>query len=310
MEFKDYYQVLGVARSASEDDIRRAYRKLARKYHPDVSKEADAEARMREVNEAYEVLGDAEKRAAYDGLAESVSDGRGHAPPPGWDRGFEFAGGPGMGDAGFSDFFSALFGGAARRPGGAGMRARGEDHHATIQIDLEDALRGATRDISLRSLGRDARGRPEVRERTLSVRIPAGLREGQQIRLAGQGMPGLGGGEPGDLYLEVRFLPHPYYRPDGRDLYLTLPVAPWEAALGATVKAPTPGGPVEVAVPAGSRNGRKLRLKGRGLPGSPPGDLYLELELALPEADGERVREAYRALAREAPFNPRRHLGV
>jgi DnaJ-class molecular chaperone with C-terminal Zn finger domain len=309
MEFKDYYEVLGVGRSASDEDIRRAYRKLARKYHPDVSKEADAEAHMRDINEAYEVLRDPEKRAAYDRLAESVSAGQGGGARPGWHWGFEFAGVPGAGDAsGFSDFFSALFGDIGAGPSRAGVR--GEDHHATIEIDLEDALHGATREISLRSLGRDAFGRSVVRERTLSVRIPAGVHEGQRIRLAGQGMPGLAGGEPGDLFLELRFRPHPFYRPSGRDLYVTLPVAPWEAALGATVRVPTPRGPVEVAVPAGSRNGSRLRLKGRGLPASPPGDLYLELEIALPPADDERVRAAYRALAREARFNPRRHLGV
>jgi len=313
MEFKDYYRILGVDRTASEDDIRRAYRKLARKYHPDVSKEADAETRMREVNEAYAVLGDKEKRGAYDNLGASAgaaAGGQGFAPPPGWDQGFEFSGRPGGfgDDAEFSDFFSALFGGAARRRAGS-ARMRGEDHHAAIEIDLEDALRGATRDLSLRGIQYDAQGRPSVRERTLSVRIPAGVREGQLIRLAGQGMPGAGGGEAGDLYLEVRFKPHPMYRVEGRDLTLTLPVAPWEAALGGAVQAPTPGGPVEVTVPAGSRNGRKLRLKGRGIPGSPPGDLYLVLEIALPPADTESAREAYRGLARATSFDPRRNLG-
>jgi len=311
MEFKDYYQALGVDRTASEDEIRRAYRKLARKYHPDVSKEADAEARMREVNEAYAVLGDKEKREAYDNIGAGVSPGQGFAPPPGWDQGFEFAGRPGgfEEDAEFSDFFSALFGAAARRRGGA-ARMRGEDHHAAIQIDLEDALRGATRDISLRGIQYDAQGRPEVRERTLSVRIPAGVREGQLIRLAGQGMAGAGGGEAGDLYLEIRFRPHPLYRAEGRDLYLTLPVAPWEAVLGDTVQAPTPGGQVEVTIPPGSRNGRKLRLKGRGIPGNPPGDLYLVLDIAWPPADSDRAREAYKNLAREMPFDPRRNLGA
>jgi len=309
MEFKDYYSALGVERDASEDDIRRAYRKLARKYHPDVSKESDAESRMRDINEAYDVLRDKEKRQAYDNLAAGVSPGGGFQPPPGWDEGFEFrrAASPGE-EAQFSEFFSSLFGGRARRAAGQEFRARGEDHHAAIEIDLEDALKGATRDVTLRSMHMDDQGRPQMQSRTLSVRIPAGVREGQYIRLVGQGMPGYGGGDSGDLYLEVRFKPHPRYRAEGRDLYMTLPVAPWEAALGASVNAPTPGGMVEVSVPAGSANGRKLRLRGRGIPGDPPGDFYLVLELALPPADTEAARAAYRKMQQDLPFNPRRHM--
>ncbi|WP_296556435.1 DnaJ C-terminal domain-containing protein [Pigmentiphaga sp.] len=308
MEFKDYYATLGVEQGASDDDIRHAYRKLARKYHPDVSKEPDAEQRMRDVNEAYQVLKDPEKRIAYDNLAAGVSSGGDFRPPPDWDSGFEFRGASPHDDAAFSEFFSSLFG-ARHRPGGAQMRARGEDHHAAIEIDLEDALHGATRDISLRSIGHDENGQPRLQTRTLSVRIPAGIREGQFIRLAGQGMPGLGGGENGDLYLEVRLKPHPRYRVEGRDLYMDLPVAPWEAALGATVRAPTPHGPVEVGVPANSRNGRKLRLKGKGIPGDPAGDFYLVLEIAWPPADTEKAKAAYRYLAQEVPFDPRRNLG-
>lgn len=320
MEFKDYYEILGISRTASEDDIRRAYRKLARQYHPDVSKEADAEARMRDINEANEVLRDPDKRAAYDDLAAGVTAGGDRRPPPGWDQGFEFAGSDGAREeSDFSEFFSSLFGGLNRRRGGAQdfrgreeetLRGRGEDHHAMIEVDLEDALNGAMREIGLRSMKMDAQGRPRLQERKLSVKIPTGVREGQRIRLAGQGMPGYGGGAPGDLYLEVRFKPHRLYHVDGRNLSLTLPVAPWEAALGAPVKAPTPGGAVEVSIPAGSRSGGKLRLKGRGMPGTPPGDLYLVLEVVLPSADTESAREAYRALAKAAPFNPRAHMGV
>ena len=213
MEFKDYYGILGVERGASDDEIRRSYRKLARKYHPDVSKESDAEARMRDVNEAYDVLRDQEKRQAYDNLAAGVSPDGGFQPPPGWDEGFEFHRGAAPGDeAQFSEFFSSLFGGARRHGPQQDFRARGEDHHAAIEVDLEDALHGATRDISLRSMRMDDQGRPQMSTRTLSVRIPAGVREGQYIRLGGQGMPGYGGGENGDLYLEVRFKPHARYR--------------------------------------------------------------------------------------------------
>jgi curved DNA-binding protein len=308
MEFKDYYDILGVERGAGDEDLRRAYRKLARQYHPDVSTEPNAEARMRDINEAYDVLRDAEKRAAYDGLAAGVSAGGGHRPPPGWDQGFEFTSTNGAEDADFSEFFSSLFGNATRKRT-RGFRARGEDHHATIEVDLEDALNGAEREISLRSMKMDDQGRPRLQERKLSVKIPPGIREGQRIRLAGQGMAGYAGGGAGDLYLEVRLKPHRLYRVDGRDLALTLPVAPWEAALGGTVTAPTPGGPVEVAIPAGSRNGGKLRLKGRGLPGKPAGDLYLELEVVLPPADTAAAQEAYRNLQRQAPFDPRANLG-
>lgn len=317
MEFKDYYQALGVARDASDDAIRRAYRKLARQYHPDVSQEANAEACMRDINEAYAVLGDAEKRAAYDDVGQRAG-ANGHTPPPGWEKGFAFRGGPYSGgphpgaDDGFSDFFSALFGEAATRDR-AGQRSayplRGEDQHATIGIDFEDAWHGTTRDITLSGLYPDAHGRHTMQMRTLSVRIPAGIREGQKIRLAGQGIPGHAGGSPGDLYLDVHLNPHHRYRVEGRDVSLTLPVAPWEAALGARVQAPTPDGPVDVTIPAASRPGSKLRLKGRGMPGNPRGDLYLVLELAMPNADDARTREAWRALAAAADFNPRQAMG-
>jgi len=319
MDFKDYYQALGLERTASEDEVKKSYRKLARKYHPDVSKEADAEARMRDINEAYDVLRDKEKRAAYDALADRVARGGSpegdFRPPPGWDEGFEFHRGPAQGPADhadFSEFFSSMFGEAERR--GAQRRqyrARGEDHHAAIEITLEDALHGAEREITLRAMAIDAQGQPEIRPRTLSVKIPAGVRPGQYIRLAGQGMPGHGGEPAGDLYLEVRIAPHARYRIEERDLYMTLPVTPSEAALGAQVKVPTPtGGVVEVTVPRNARGGLKLRLKGRGLPGKTPGDLYLLLEIALPPADTDAVRKAYEELARAVPFNPRASLGV
>lgn len=311
MEFRDYYQSLGVARGASADEIKKAYRKLARKYHPDVSKEADAEARMREVNEAYAVLSDPEKRAAYDELGNRYGAGQEFSPPPDWGAGFEFTerGGPQMHEEAFSDFFSSLFGRAGRAHGAgrAGAhRMRGGDHHARIMIELADVYGGATRAITLRGARLDEAGRVVTEERVLNVRIPKGLAEGQQIRLAGQGAPGVGGGPAGDLYLEVQFRPDPRYRVQGRDVFATLPITPWEAALGATVEAPTPSGRVQVSVPAGSQTGRKLRLKGRGIPGEPPGSLYLQLEVVLPPADSDRARRLYEQMARELAFDPRR----
>ena len=326
MDFKDYYSALGVARDASDEDIRKAYRKLARKYHPDVSKEADADAKMRDINEARDVLQDKEKRAAYDQLADHVArggspDGGFRQPPPGWDEGFEFHRGPGQGPADhadFSEFFSSIFGnrgGMGGMGGGAQRgpyRERGEDHHAAIEISLEDALHGAERQLSLRAQEIDDQGRPHLVNRTLDVKIPAGVRPGQYIRLAGQGLPGHGGEPAGDLYLEVRIAPHKLYRIEGHDLYMTLPVTPTEAALGAHVTVPTPGGGhVDVTVPKGARNGMKLRLKERGLPGKAPGHLYLLLEIALPPADNEAARVAYEALARATPsFDPRMNLGA
>ncbi len=325
MEFKDYYKTLGVARDASPEDIKSAYRKLARKYHPDVSKEPDAEARFKDIGEANEVLKDPEKRAAYDAAGSqwerqrAAGDARGQGgdfqPPPGWDAGFEFSGRGADGGAPFgggehSDFFEALFGRAARPGrGGGGRRADvqmpGQDHHAKVMVDLEDAFRGAQRNISLRMPALDDDGRGVMRERTLDVNIPKGIREGQHLRLAGQGGPGLGGGPAGDLFLEIVFRPHPRYRVDGRDVYVDLPLAPWEAALGAKVSAATPEGTVELTIPPGSAAGRKLRLKGKGIPGNPAGDLYVVLAIALPPAGDAKARAAYQAFAQAFEFDPR-----
>jgi len=311
MEYKDYYQVMGVARDATQDDIKRAYRRLARRYHPDVSDAPDAEERFKELGEAYEVLKDPEKRAAYDQLGSGWQAGQDFHPPPDWDQGFEFHGGDFDGAAGFSDFFDTLFGhGGYAGHGHGGVHGQGGDSHARVAIDLEDAFHGATRSLTLRHTELGADGRPRVAARTLRVGIPRGVYEGQHIRLAGQGEPGPGGAPAGDLYLEVVFHPHRLYRVSGRDLYLELPLAPWEAALGATVKVPTPAGAVELKIPAGSAAGRQLRLKGRGIPGASPGDLYVVLQIALPPADDEHTQAAYRALQQAAPFNPRAHLGV
>ncbi len=319
MKYKDYYETLGVARGATQDQIKQAYRKLARKYHPDVSKMADAEARFKEINEANEVLKDAEKRAAYDQMGSNWKAGQDFQPPPNWDAGFEFRGGQGRpgafgGGEGFdaSDFFESLFGRRGPAEGGSPRRrasVQGEDHHAKVLIDLEDSYRGAERSISLRAPVETADGRIAVQERTLDVHIPKGIRPGQHLRLAGQGAPGAGGARAGDLYLEIEFNPHPLYRVEGGDVFVDLPLAPWEAALGAGVDVPTPEGTVQLTVPKGSQAGRKLRLKGRGLPGKNPGDLYAVLALVAPKADTEAARTAYENLATAfADFKPRAHL--
>ena len=312
MEFKDYYQILGVAKTATVDEIKKAYRKLARKYHPDVSKEPDAEIRIKEVNEANAVLSDPEKRAAYDQLGSRYQAGQDFRPPPDWDAGYEFSGGgfsgADMGDA--SDFFASLFGQTGRGRAAGGYQRRGEDRHAKILIDLADAYHGATRAITLHAPQVDERGHVVSKDHTLNVRIPKGVKEGQHIRLAGQGSPGLGGGPGGDLYLEIHFQPDPRYRVEGRDVYETVPVTPWEAALGAAIETPTPSGTVQVKAPAGSQTGRKLRLKGRGIPGEPPGDLYVVLEVVLPPADTDKARQLYETMARELAFNPRQKSGV
>ncbi|MGB5300505.1 MAG: DnaJ C-terminal domain-containing protein [Thiogranum sp.] len=316
MDFKDYYKIMGVKRDATQDEIKRSYRKLARKYHPDVSKHTNAEARFKEVGEAYEVLKDPEKRAAYDQLGANWKAGQDFRPPPDWDAGFEFSGGgyTRADSAAYSDFFESLFGqgfGSAPRAGvGGGFRARGEDHHAKVLIDLEDAYHGAARTITLHSPALDAGGHVITREHSLNVKIPKGIRQGQKIRLSGQGAPGFGGGEAGDLYLEIEFKPHALYRVEGRDLYLDLPVAPWEAALGATIKTPTPTGPVDLKIPAGSSSERKLRLKGRGIPGNPPGDIYVVAQITLPSADSDQARDLYRKMEQELAFNPRSKMGV
>lgn len=321
MEFKDYYQLMGVDKNATQSEIKKAYRKLARKYHPDVSKEADAEARFKEIGEAYEVLKDPEKRAAYDQLGANWKSGQDFQPPPDWDAGFEFSGGGFTGGdaSSYSDFFETLFGQQFRTSGqqyggGRGYSMQGEDHHAKVLIDLEDAFNGATRSITLQTPQVDEAGHVVTKERTLKVRIPKGVYQGQQIRLAGQGAPGVGGGKQGDLYLEVEFRPHKYYRAEGKDIHLDLPVAPWEAALGTKVKVPTPAGAVDLKIPENSVSekvsGKKMRLKGRGIPGKPPGDLYIVLNISLPPADSDKAKEIYRTMEKELAFNPRADLGV
>jgi len=313
VEYKDYYKVLGVERTASADEIKKAYRKLVRQYHPDVSKHKDADAKTKEINEAYDVLGDAEKRAAYDELGRGYRPGQEFRPPPDWGSQFDFNGAEGH------DFFSDLFahvgrrgraGGGAGMGGSGGFRMAGEDIHASIAIDLRDAYQGASRTVTLRVPEQDASGRTVTRDKTLSVTIPKGITPGQQLRMKGQGHPGIGGGPAGDLYLEVQLNPDARYRLEGANVYENVPVTPWEAALGASISVPTPSGPVEVTVPPGSQSGRKLRLKGRGIPAAQQGDLYLILDVVLPPASSERARELYQAMARDLAFNPRERIGV
>jgi len=308
MKFKDYYEVMGVERTATQDEIKRAYRKLARKFHPDVSKEPNAEARFKEVGEAYEVLKDPEKRAAYDRMGSQWKNGQDFEPPPNWDGGGQFDEREfGFGGGEHSDFFKSLFG--RRAHGAQGPRARGHaqgrDNHAQIEIDLEDAYRGAQRTISLRMPVMDAQGNVIAQERKLDVTIPKGVRAGQHLRLNGQGGAGFGEGPAGNLYLEIAFRPDPNFRVEGRDVYMDLPLAPWEAALGAAVTAATPDGPVQLNIPADSRAGRKLRLKGRGIPAKHPGDLYAVLSIALPPADTQGAKAAYRAFGKAFDFDPR-----
>ncbi len=312
MRYKDYYAIMGVPRTASAEEIKRAYRKLAHKYHPDVSKEKGAEERFKELGEAYEVLRDPEKRTAYDQLGPNWQADQDFTPPPGWQptggrthKHARSAGSRGPDAAHFSDFFESIFGG-----GGGGFRRsasmRGEDEHARLSVTLEEAYAGATRPVRLSVTTPE--GHTEVR--TLNVKIPAGVQSGQQVRLAGQGGPGYGEGPAGDLYLEIQIAPHARYRLDGRDLYLAMPIAPWEAALGATLTVPTLGGKVELKIPAGSQSGRKLRLRGRGLPGTPPGDEYVVLEIVNPRVDSDQARALYEQMAKELAFDPRAHWGA
>ena len=316
MEFKDYYEIMGIKRDASQGEIKKAYRKLARKYHPDVSKESDAEDRFKEVGEAYEVLKDPEKRTAYDQLGSNWQQGQDFQPPPGWQDGFEFSGGgyTEANSAHFSDFFEDLFG----RSGGAGFQQgpqpgfqmKGEDHHAKVGVSLEDAYHGAERAITLKMPEVDATGHLVTRDRKLNVKIPKGVLQGQRIRLRGQGGPGTGDAPAGDLYLEIDLLPHPIYTVDGRDVYVDLPITPWEAALGDKVSIPTLGGKVEMKIPAGSQSGSKLRLKGRGIPGKQKGDQFVVLKIETPEAKTEEQKKLYQRMQEEMNFNPRSHLGV
>jgi curved DNA-binding protein len=310
MEYQDYYKILGLERDATPDQIKQAYRKLARKYHPDVSKEADAEKRFKEIGEAYAVLKDPEKKTAYDQMGTNWSGSQGFNPPPNWDSGYEFRGN-GWGDSAnpdHSEFFESIFGRRAQQANqqSAQFNIPGEDHHAKIEIDLVDSYLGAQRSIGLKMPGLDDQGHLRMQERTLEVKIPKGIRSGQHLRLAGQGSPGFGNGKAGDLYLEIVIKPNALFKVDGKDVTVELNLAPWEAALGALVDLPIPTGKVELNIPANTMAGKKLRLKGKGIPSQEPGDLYATIRLVTPPAATDSDKETYQAMAKSfAAFNPR-----
>ncbi len=307
MKYKDYYEALGIARDASEADIKKAYRKLAHKYHPDVSKEEGAEARFKEIAEAYQTLKDPAKRAAYDQLGRHAPGEEIH-PPPEWQTP-DSGGGPFEG-LDLSDLFARMRG----RAGGTGHEARtpipGEDHEARINISVEQAYHGTQVELQLVASQLDAEGRVVSVPRTLKVRIPKGATEGQRVRLNGQGAQGFNGGRNGDLYVRIGLLPHRLYRADGHDLYIDLPLAPWEAALGAAVQVPTPAGVVNLKIPAGTTAGQTLRLAGRGLPrpGEGAGDLLAIVKIVLPQSLSDRQRELLQELAAASDFDPRAAL--
>jgi curved DNA-binding protein len=295
MKYKDYYKTMGVSRTAGADEIKLAYRKLARKYHPDVSKEKNAEEKFKEVQEAYEVLKDAEKRASYDQLGQNYRAGQQFRPPPGWEGQF----GPGAGGGaaftdlnGFSDFFASMFGAAAGGGAGAGRRrheSEAEMEAGQLEISLEDAFRGTRRRVSLQEQGH---------ERTIDVQIPAGIADGQAMRIAGEA------GRPGIL-VRIKYLSHPFYSVQDKDVSIELPLAPWEAALGAKVQVPTLGGKVDLSIPPGAQSGQKLRLRGRGLPGKPAGDQLVEVRIVTPAAENPKARAAYELMRKEFDFDAR-----
>lgn len=319
VKFKDYYETLGVSRSATQQEIQRAYRKLARKLHPDVNKASDAEERFKEIGEAYEVLKDPEKRRMYDELGPNWKAGQDFRPPPGWER-QGFGAGPGAsefrwsGGGGFSDFFESLFGGqgfrqtwTSGRGTGPVWRQDGIDQEATIRISLDEAYHGATKPIRLESQSLTPDGRVTTQEKSYEVKIPPGILPGQKIRLSGQGGEGTGGGKRGNLYLKVEVAGHSLYRIEGKDLYRDLAITAWEAALGTEVEISTPSGSVTLKIRPGTQSGQKLRLRGKGMP-SPKGqsgDLYVVIAIQVPSQLSQEEQQLFEELKKVSRFNPR-----
>ena len=327
VKFRDYYEILGVSRDASQEEIQKAYRKLARKYHPDVNADKDAEEKFKEINEAHEVLKDPDKRSKYDTLGSNWQAGQDFTPPPGWENAqFNFgSGGQGagfdfsrFGDTGFSDFFDILFGGGLegfgssgkRRPafGGQNFGMGGQDHEVELSITLEEAYHGGKKRFTLQSTEPDSMGRVKKTSKNYDVSIPPGIIDGGKIRLGGQGGKGMGGGKSGDLYIRIKIAPHPVFRLKGYDLEVDVPVTPWEAALGAKIKVPTPDKTASMTLPAGTQGGQKMRLKGKGLrkKGETRGDLYAVIKMAIPKKLTAKEKELFEELAKVSTFAPRK----
>ena len=314
MKYKDYYKILDIARDASADEIKQAYRRLARKYHPDINKNANAEQKFKELGEAYEVLQDPEKRKAYDAIGSDDQAKENFTPPPDWNTQFSSRHvDPDEFSHGFSDFFEELFGGGrfdtVQRRTATSFRMRGEDIHAEITISLQEAYEGATKNITLNRPQFDQQGHSVLTPHSLHITIPKGILQGQRIRLGGQGGGGHGGAANGDLYLEIRFAPHSLFTIKERDIYLDLPITFYEAALGAIITVPTLAGKVEVKIPPGSQSGSKLRLKGRGLSTTNKiGHQYVTLSIVVPTPVTKEQKELFNKMAQTMPMNPRSHL--
>jgi len=324
VQYKDYYETLGVKRDATTEEIQKAFRKLARKYHPDVNKNPDAEDRFKEINEANEVLRDPEKRKRYDALGSNWKTGQEFTPPPGWDHIFEFGGTGGRGfefssfggKGGFSDFFETLFGGgftpfSAMRdvtgnPASHTTAARGEDMEAELEISLEDAYHGTVKSVEMQVQEMDPHGGMNTQVKRLEIKIPPGAKEGTRIRLSGQGSRGEG--KAGDLYIRVRLAPHPLFKVHEYDLETDIPVTPWETALGARIGVPTLDGPVQMRLPAGTSSGKRLRLQGKGLPkkGGDRGDEYVRIRIVVPKKLTEEEKRVYEELSRVSRHQPRK----
>ncbi len=326
MKYRDYYKILGVSRSATQEEIQRAYRKLARKYHPDINKDPDAEEKFKEINEAYEVLRDPEKRKKYDKLGTSWKHGEEFKPPDGWDLHVEFEENPygttrkaycwgTKNSENFSDFFETLFGNKIFGQNYNKFCRRfdfiipknGRDYEASIRISLEEAFKGGTKNVTIETKKLDYSGKPILKKNTYQIKIPPGILPGQKIRLAGQGEEGINGGKRGDLYLTVEIEPHPVFKLKGRDIYMDLPITPWEAALGSKITINTLNGPINIIIPSGIQSGQKLRIKGNGMPNphGKPGDLYVVVKILVPKNLNQKEKELMEQLKRVSSFNPR-----